>query len=303
MNVAAGLYAEWVSASSANYDGDNHRTQQAAFISMSTSHQEWLWRLQMREEVTDQNWSPLLLDVSAEWTGLDHFRCKASVSRNYRVPTLNDLYWQPGGNPNLVPEDGWTAETGIEYTSHSDGFEVKTSLTGYVRVIDQWIMWMPPIKDVRNYWSPINITKVNTQGLETRASADWNKGKWLFSVNAGLDLTWSTFGEPLPEFTIEKGDQLFYIPVENLQMGLRLGTQRWNLQYFHHWFGSSPGINEDVNPGNVGSLNLNYHFSGGKSGWLLYLQADNVWNVPYRLIERRPMPGRTIAGGIRVNIH
>ena len=26
---------------------------------------------------------------------------KASISRNYRFPTLNDLYFLPGGNPDL----------------------------------------------------------------------------------------------------------------------------------------------------------------------------------------------------------
>ena len=302
VNVAGGVYAEWVSATSANYDGHSYRNQQAAFISIATTHEHWLWRLQMREEVTDQKWSPLLLDLSTEWTGISHLRFKTSISRNYRVPTLNDLYWQPGGNPDLVPEEGWTAEVGAVYTNQSDVLEVNASLTGYGRIIDQWIMWMPPIKDVRNYWSPINVTKVNSRGLETRAGVDWKTGSWRVGVNAGLDLTWSTFGEALPEFSIEDGDQLFYIPVENLQTGLRLGTHCWDIQYFHHWFGSSPGINEDVDAGNVGTLNFNYNFTRGKSGWLLYLQADNVWNVPYRLIERRPMPGRSITVGVRVNL-
>lgn len=28
---------------------------------------------------------------------------KASIARNYRYPTLNDLYFKPGGNPDLRP--------------------------------------------------------------------------------------------------------------------------------------------------------------------------------------------------------
>lgn len=31
---------------------------------------------------------------------------KASVSRNFRFPTLNDLYFLPGGNPDLKNERG-----------------------------------------------------------------------------------------------------------------------------------------------------------------------------------------------------
>ena len=33
---------------------------------------------------------------------------KASISRNYRFPTLNDLYFLPGGNPDLKSEHGFT---------------------------------------------------------------------------------------------------------------------------------------------------------------------------------------------------
>ena len=98
---------------------------------------------------------------------------------------------------------------------------------------------------------------------------------------------------------IEEGDQLFYVPVENLLAGIRIDYAQWSGYYYHHWFGSSTGINEDVQAGNIGSAGLNFNFLQRKLKWSLYLQADNVWNVPYRIIERRPMPGRSFMGGVR----
>jgi len=299
ISLAGGLYAEFVEAQSVNYDTGTTRQQYAAFTSLGVIKGDWVWRFQMREEVTDNQWSPLLLDLSAEWSGIRHITLKSSISRNYRTPTLNDLHWRPGGNPDLVPEQGWTFEAGVNYNGKGKKSMFTSSLTAYVRTIDQWIMWMPPVKDVRNYWSPINIAEVNSRGFEARGSLDIVAHNWLVNVNAGLDLTWSTFGAPLPDFMISEGDQLFYVPVENALGGLRISNAHWTGFYSHHWFGASTGINEDVKAGNVGTAGLNYNFSHDKLKWTLYLQADNVWNVPYRIIERRPMPGRSFVGGVR----
>ena len=295
-----GLYAELVSASSANYDTGTARNQYAAFTSLGWITGDWVLRLQLREEITGSKWSPLLSDVSAEWSGIKNWTIKSSVSRNYRVPTLNDLYWRPGGNPELVPETGWTFEAGLHYKNRKKTPAFTSSLTAFTRKIDEWIMWLPPIPDVRNYWSPVNISEVWSRGFEFRGNLVIHKQDWTFALNAGADLTWSTFGQPIPDFKIEEGDQLFYVPVETVMAGFRVTHSHWTGYYTHHWFGGSPGINEDVDSGNVGSAGLNYIFTSHKVGCTLYLQADNVWNVPYRLIERRPMPGRSFTGGVRL---
>ena len=40
-----------------------------------------------------------------EWLTL-----KATNGYNYRIPTLNAMYWQPGGNPDLKPEKGFASD-------------------------------------------------------------------------------------------------------------------------------------------------------------------------------------------------
>ena len=45
---------------------------------------------------------------------------KASITRNYRFPTLNDLYFLPGGNPALNNESGFTYETGLSFSVGKD---------------------------------------------------------------------------------------------------------------------------------------------------------------------------------------
>ncbi len=302
ISMTGGIYTEVAQGESENYQEPINRNQVAAFSSIRILTNKWLWRLQAREELTDDAWSPLLIDVSSEWTAIKHITFKTSISRNYRTPTLNDLNWRPGGNPDLVPEEGWTVEAGIHYKLIDKKISLATSLTAYNRNIDQWIMWMPPVKDVRDFWSPINVAKVKSEGIEIRASIGWNAGKWKFDFDGGLDLTWSTFQTSLPALTIEEGDQLFYVPVENGVLGVVAHFNQFSGYYNHHWFGSSTGINDEIPAANIGSAGISVDFNQRKTKESVYLQVDNVWDVPYRIIERRPMPGRGFVAGARFTL-
>jgi len=302
LDIAGGLYTERVEATSDNYPVGKERYQHAAFITVRRSVDKWIYRVQMREELTDDHWSPLLIDVGTEWSGIKSITLKASVSRNYRTPTLNDLYWSPGGNPELNPEQGWTIESGVHYKSPMKKIRWGGSVTGYARKIDDWIMWLPPVKDIRNFWSPTNISEVNSTGLECRADGSMKTGDWLMTLQGGLDLTWSTFGTAIPDLQIEPGDQLFYVPVDNISGTVKTAFHGWTIYYQHHWFGSSPGINEDVQAADVGSAGLGYSWLKPKFGLDILLQVDNVWDVPYRMIERRPMPGRGFELGMKVSM-
>ena len=300
-NLTAGAFTEWVTATSANYSDHRERKQYGAFASLRYLMQDWVLRYQMREEITDGRWSPLLIDFSAEWSGIRHVTWKSSLSRNYRIPSMNDIYWKPGGNAELVPEQGWTIESGLHVECQSGKWIIKASGTGFARTIDDWIMWLPPVGGSRNFWSPVNILQVNSFGGEFRGKVTLVDEDWITDISAGLDLTWSQFADDLPEFMIEKGEQVFYIPKENFFTGIKVGRKHWDVYYNHHWFGGSSGISESVAAGNIGAAGASVH-PGKSTSWSLYLQADNIWNVPYRLIERRPMPGRSLKFGLRFYI-
>lgn len=59
--------------------------------------------LVLREEMSGDKWAPLIpaFFIDGLISRKGNVMVKASVSRNYRFPTLNDLYFLPGGNPDL----------------------------------------------------------------------------------------------------------------------------------------------------------------------------------------------------------
>ena len=63
-------------------------------------------------------------------------------SHNYRNPTLNDLYWYPGGNPDLLPENGRTVDLAVKYGLQKGLFKLDLRTGGYFSNVKNWIrMW------------------------------------------------------------------------------------------------------------------------------------------------------------------
>ena len=79
--------------------------------------------LVLREEMSGDKWAPLIpaFFIDGLISRKGNVMVKASVSRNYRFPTLNDLYFLPGGNPDLKKEHGFTYDAGLSFATGRDG--------------------------------------------------------------------------------------------------------------------------------------------------------------------------------------
>ena len=128
--------------------------------------------LVLREDMFGTEWAPVIpaFFVDGVLSKKGNIVAKASVSRNYRFPTLNDLYFLPGGNPDLKSEHGFTYDVGVSF---SVGKENVYALSGGVNWfdshIDDWIIWLPTTK---GFFSPRNLKKVHAYGAETNAHLD-----------------------------------------------------------------------------------------------------------------------------------
>ena len=89
---------------------------------------------------------------------------KAKLSRDYRLPTLNDRFWIPGGNPSLKAENGWSQEITFSWNKNFRNWSWSYQVTGYNRLIHDWIIWVR--KENQSFFSPENIAKVWSRGIE-----------------------------------------------------------------------------------------------------------------------------------------
>ena len=122
---------------------------------------------------------------------------KASVSRNFRFPTLNDLYFLPGGNPDLKNETGVQYEAGLSFAVGRDAiYTLSGSASWYDQRIDDWILWLPTTK---GFFSPVNIKEVHAYGVEVRGDLSVMLARGL-KLDLDGTFSWSpsiNVGEPM----------------------------------------------------------------------------------------------------------
>ena len=137
-----------------------------------------------------REWAPLIPALFVDYTLVPELNLilKASGSRNYRYPSLNDLYFLPGGNPSLRHESGWTYDAGAQITVGRSGrWSLTGSATWFDSYIDDWIIWLPT---QQGFFSPRNLRSVHSCGIELRADIALSLGRgWLAGIDANYSWT------------------------------------------------------------------------------------------------------------------
>ncbi len=90
---------------------------------------------------------------------LDELRLRVSAGTAFRPPTLNDLYWPTGGNPDLRPEEAWEARGGFDWES-SDAPALYGNL--FYRETSDLISWQPDATGL--WWTPQNVDSQTVMG-------------------------------------------------------------------------------------------------------------------------------------------
>lgn len=253
----------------------------------------------LREECYGESWTPLIpaffMDVILSKKG--NLMAKASVSRNFRFPTLNDLYFLPGGNPDLKRENGWTYDIGLSFAIGKENmYSLSGSLNWFDSHIQDWILWLPTTK---GFFSPRNVKDVHAYGVEWQN--DWNValGKdWQLSLNGTLSWTPSiNEGEPMSPADQSVGKQLPYVPEWSSSITGRLAWKRWSLLYKWCYYSERHTMSSnDISL--TGKLPTYYMNNvtlerGVSLKWAeLSLKGaiNNLFNEEYLSVLSRPMP-------------
>ena len=257
-------------------------------------------KLSIRYEHIDGTGIPVLPSLGIEQVILNGFSVSARVSRDFRMPTLNDLYWRPGGNPDLLPESGWSQEIGLHYISDEKGILNSASITTFNRNIDNWILW--GLSENSFFWSASNLASVWSRGIELRSDLGFNYGKTHFRFQGGYDYIKSTNEIALDSPSLDEGEQLWYTPVHQGHFSLGAEWKGFEISYQHTITGATSGVNEDLEAFDLAILRFQFAPLTQKPKFTLFLNINNLWDETYFIMERRPMPGRNITAGLRITI-
>ncbi len=255
--------------------------------------------LVLRESMFGTKCTPLIPAFFADWllSKRGNLLAKASVSRNYRFPTLNDLYFLPGGNPDLRSESGLSYEAGLSFAVGREGaYTLSGSASWYEQYIDDWILWLATAK---GFMSPVNIKEVHAYGVELEADLGvtlaprWRLGLsgtflWAPSINEG---------DPVSDADLSVGKQLPYEPEYSATVTGRLAWDRWNLLYSWCYYSRRYTMSSNdatltgyLAPYYMSNVSLEREIAFGWADLTLKATVNNLFNEEYLSVLGRPMP-------------
>ncbi len=255
-------------------------------------------QLNFREHIFDKNFSPFSPSVSVNYHnsfGSNYLTVSAIAARNFRFPTLNDLYWSPGGNSNLKTEKNWEGEAGVRY-DYSMYFSFR--VYGFCKYVTDWIQWL----NNGSYWEPQNVKRVLSRGAEITATAIYYTRDFDFDARLSYTYTRATNLDALNPYDRSKGKQLIYVP-------LHVASARLKLAYRKFFISAVNTYNDAVFITTDNSQSLKGYYlldmEAGKDFDIknyevgFSFRVNNVTDKQYQNVAQRPMPGRNFEGTIR----
>ncbi|MFA5008513.1 MAG: TonB-dependent receptor [Candidatus Omnitrophota bacterium] len=211
-----------------------------------------------------------------------------SVSRSFRAPTFNDLYWPDEGwakgNPDVKPEKGINYELGFD-TKVNKYFS--TGLTYYRSDFSDLINWAP---DASNVWQPTNVGRATINGVELI-----NKFYPFDNFEIGLNYNFLSARDK------KTNKYLIYQPENKMDFSLKYKEfYGFNFELAGQWTGKRFHDSDNaikVKPYFLLNFNVSKKI---KENYNIFFSIDNLLNKEYQVVLDYPTPGLSVNGGVKV---
>jgi vitamin B12 transporter len=227
-------------------------------------------------------------------TGNGEHLLKVSLSHNIKLPCLNDLYWLPGGNGSLKPEQADKGELSYSYAGlTSSGLKNTVTLVIHASRINDMIQWIPGDGGI---WSAQNVRSINVTGMESMIRSEVPLNDWDLSGYINYALTRSVIADSEIPNDRSTGSQLIYVPLHHLNINVRASwkqivaqmtavyeSKRYTTSDNSEWLPSS-----FLADGSLGTV-----IRKGRTRARIDLNVHNIFNTRLESVRNYPMPLRT----------
>lgn len=219
-------------------------------------------------------------------------KLRLGAGSGFRFPGLNDWYWQPGGNPGLLPETSLSAEAGLKTSQPYGPVQAEHDLSLTLRRVENWIQWIP----IGGYWQPQNLGLVEASCVETRHSLRCSPKPGILHLTLDLQASYTRAYNTKPRFSGDQtvGAQLMLVPfwqslvrgqVQYRNLSIRPALRYLGMRY-------ADAANQAALSG-VWLLDAEVAFSlklPRNQRLRMALWAENLSGQAYQLVPQRPMP-------------
>ena len=235
-------------------------------------------------DLADGSFTSFNLGTRVALTDTTNFR--ANFARNFRVPTLADLFFSPFNNPDLDPETGISFDVGVDQQIGDRGL---FRFTFYRNEVDDAIAF-DLVDSI-----PLNIGRVESIGIETELNY-----QVLDSVFAFANYTWNR-----PEIKdgpepADNGNSVPFTNADSFNLGVAYepGDGLYAALFLH-------SISDTfADRGNLETLDgrttLDFKLRVPLSdNWVLNASMDNIFDEQYEEFPGFPGVGRSVQVGVK----
>jgi iron complex outermembrane receptor protein len=251
-------------------------------------------RLNARQEIAEGRFVPPTFSAKAAYSLTKAVTVYTSLSRNYRLPTFNDLFWSDyasRGNPGLKPEHGYSGELGFKVEKEMSGIGISLKVNGFYSRVSDRIHWIP----VEGIWTPDNLEEVASSGLETFVEMKAKAGKNTFFITGGYTFLRSELtATDYPYAGDILGKQLMFTPLHKANLVFRWLFGDCFAEYKQGFTGrvyTTSDNSEWLDPFTVGNISAGYNFAVKKFPVSIGFGINNIFNTTYYLMPAYAMPG------------
>ncbi len=228
-----------------------------------------------------------------------------SYSKNYRVPTFQELYFQRVF-VDLVPEKSQAAYVGVSsfHQLKKRSLQISTTLDFFMNHVENKIVSLP----TQNLfvWSTRNLGEVQIKGIEANVQLSWQvDSNW--AIDGMLSYTYQQARDITNSESRQYKDQIAYTPYEIIKANTSIHYKKWlvNWGILYNGFRYSLGENIEANLlplWQVHNLSLAKEIASEKLTFDLQISVKNIFNNQYAIIKSFPMPGRNYLMTLTIEI-
>ncbi len=271
---------------------DEIQTRNRKQISQYVIFKQNIWsklsyNLKVRKDFNSDYDVPFIYSGGVKFKPISNFYVRVNGSKNYRVPTYNDLFWPGQGNANLIPETAKQGEIGIGYEKNKVRFDI-----GFYEInTKNKIVWTPSGDSQRpGVWVPVNIDETRNRGIESHLQLQ--NTFFGFSWNAEVNYSYTL----AKDLRLDK--YLAFVPKQLLNGNISIAKDKWSLTFQSIYNGEVFTTQDNdvyltVSDYFVVNSILEYRLQSSlKSTITMGLRINNIFEEEYVVLPRRPMPLR-----------
>ena len=242
--------------------------------------------------------------IDASYRIGDNWKVYASYNSSLRMPSFTELYYSVGGHKAdkyLKPEELRAIEGGVKFGNRW--------LTAKAAVFHHhsrdMIDWVRDTREQDAPWQSVNLTKVNTLGVETTVNCQFSTGNCQLSpVNCQLSYCYLHQSKDTPEY-LQSQYSLEYLRhklTAQLQMHI---AERLNLTVNYRWqdrMGSYTDTDGQIQPYHPYSV-VDARLAWDADTYSIYIAGNNLTSHRYVDYGNVPQPGAWVTAGVKVSLY